>query len=646
MSRQGFSGVRAVSFESRMAEAMADAVRRFGGEVLSAPSMQEIPLEKNPEAFSFGEKLMAGEVDVVVFMTGVGTRLLLKSLSLRHPEEALVRALSALTVVARGPKPAVVLKEYGIPITLLVPEPNTWHEILEVMDLSERSIQLAGRTVAVQEYGVSNESFLKALKKRGAHVIQVPVYRWALPDDTGPLVRAIREIIAGKIDLVFFTNAAQIRHVIRAASENGLEAEWREAMKNVVVASIGPTASETLRELGLPPDFEPTHPKMGYLISEGAAQVPSLLRDKRGGGGAVAALNPARRAEIKNDPAARRESVFLKACRREKTPHTPVWLMRQAGRYMKEYRDLRNKVPFMELCKNPDLAAEVTVAASEKIRADAAIIFSDLLLIVEPMGLELEFEGGEGPVISAEIADPSQVGRLCEIEPAESLGFVFEAVRRARSWLPAGLPLIGFAGAPFTLASYILEGGGSKNFIKTKRLMIADPGAWNALMEKITRGVVKYLNGQIEAGADAVQLFDSWIGCLSPADYRQFVLPHTRAVIRGLKPGVPVIHFGTGTSSFLRDFAAAGGDVIGVDFRVELDAAWQEIGPGRGIQGNLDPVVLLGPADVIRGQARRVLDQAAGRPGHIFNLGHGVLPQTPVENVIALVEMVHELSRA
>lgn len=333
----------------------------------------------------------------------------------------------------------------------------------------------------------------------------------------------------------------------------------------------------------------------------------------------------------------------MKACRREPTPVTPVWLMRQAGRYMKEYRELRSRVSFLELCRNADLVAEVTVHAAEKIRADAAILFADILLIAEPLGLKLEFGAGEGPSIQPPVREAADVDRLREVEPA-AFDYVYEAVRRTRAALAPQTPLIGFSGAPFTIASYLIEGGSSRNYEHTKGLMYRDAGAWHALMERITRGLVGYLNGQAEAGAQALQLFDSWVGALSPDDYRTFVLPHTRAVIQGLPPGVPVLHFGTGTAALLTDMQAAGGDVIGLDWRVELDREWARLGPGVAVQGNLDPVVLLADLDTIRARVRRILDQAAGRPGHIFNLGHGILPPTPVENAIALIEMVHEMS--
>lgn len=333
----------------------------------------------------------------------------------------------------------------------------------------------------------------------------------------------------------------------------------------------------------------------------------------------------------------------MRACRREPVPYTPIWLMRQAGRYMAEYRAVRAKTTFLELCKTPSLAAEVTVTAAERLGVDAAIIFADILLILEPMGVELEFAQGEGPVIHNPVRQASDVDRLRQLEDVSALEFVNEAIRQTRRALKPNIPLIGFSGAPFTLASYLTEGGGSKNYVHTKQLMYNDSGAWHAMMSTIAASLVKYLNAQIKAGAQAVQLFDSWVGCLGPDDYREFVLPHTRAVIQNIKPGVPVLHFGTGTATLLELMREAGGDVIGLDWRVRLDDGWRRVGHDVAVMGNLDPVALFAERDVLLAQAKRVLDQAGGRPGHIFNLGHGILPETPVENVIALVEFVHGL---
>jgi uroporphyrinogen decarboxylase len=315
--------------------------------------------------------------------------------------------------------------------------------------------------------------------------------------------------------------------------------------------------------------------------------------------------------------------------------------MRQAGRYMPEYRAVREKLGFLELCKSPEAAAEVTVTAVERLGVDAAIIFADILLVLEPMGVGLEFTRGDGPAIARPVRTAADVDRLREVDVAE-LAFVFEAVRRARAALR--VPLIGFAGAPFTLASYLIEGGGSRTYARTKALVFGDPGAWRALMERLVRAVAAYLNAQIAAGAQAVQLFDSWVGCLAPADYRAHVLPHVRALIAALTPGIPVIHFGTDTAGLLEPMRAAGGDVIGIDWRVDLDAAWTRVGYDVAVQGNLDPLALLAPIPEIRARAAAILGQAAGRPGHVFNLGHGIVPQTPVDHVRALVDAVHELS--
>ena len=337
--------------------------------------------------------------------------------------------------------------------------------------------------------------------------------------------------------------------------------------------------------------------------------------------------------------------AFLAACRRHPTAFTPVWLMRQAGRFLPEYRAIRERIAFLDLCRTPDLAAEVTVLPVEKLGVDAAILFADILLVVEPLGVGLEFSRGEGPVIRRPVRSAADVERLAERDPAETVPFVFETVRRARAALGDRVPLIGFAGAPFTVASYLVEGGASRDYVETKRLMYGDPGAWRALLTLLARTTARYLNGQIAAGAQAIQLFDSWVGTLGPDDYRAFALPYTRAVLQSLTPGVPVIHFGTGTAGLLEALREAGGDVIGFDWRLELGEGWRRVGHDVGIQGNLDPAALFAPPAEIRRRAGAILAQAAGRPGHIFNLGHGVLPETPVDHVRALVDAVHELSQ-
>ncbi|MBI5776273.1 MAG: uroporphyrinogen decarboxylase, partial [Nitrospirae bacterium] len=329
---------------------------------------------------------------------------------------------------------------------------------------------------------------------------------------------------------------------------------------------------------------------------------------------------------------------FLKACRREPVDCTPVWFMRQAGRYMQEYQAVRAKHSILDVCKTPELAAQVTLQPIDRFPLDAAIIFADILLPLEPMGLSLAFTEGEGPVIKNPVRDRSSVERL-KIIDGDELRYVEEAIRQARKALTGKVPLIGFAGAPFTLASYAIEGGGSKSFITTKQFMYREPEAWHKLMDKLARVVTGYLRRQIRAGAQAVQLFDSWVGCLSPGDYAEYVLPHVQLIFEGLKrESVPTIHFGTGTSGLLKLMKEAGGTVIGVDWRVHLDEAWATVGHDVAVQGNLDPVVLFAPLHEIERRVEDILRRAGGRPGHIFNLGHGILPNTPVESVAAVAE--------
>lgn len=341
-------------------------------------------------------------------------------------------------------------------------------------------------------------------------------------------------------------------------------------------------------------------------------------------------------------PPAPDDSRFLKACRSEPTDTTPVWFMRQAGRYLPEYRALRERHSLLTLCHTPELAAEVTLQPVARLGVDAAILFADILLPFEPLGLGLSFAAGEGPQITRPLRDPAQVLALPAVDPTTDLGYVLDAVRLAARALPPHVPLIGFAGAPFTLASYAIEGGSSRSFTLTKRFMYAEPEAWHELLGRLAELVGGYLAAQAGAGARALQLFDSWVGCLSPADYAGYVLPHSqRALALAAAAGVPVIHFGTDTATLLAEFARAGGDVIGVDWRIPLDVAWERIGAGRAIQGNLDPAALLAPAPELERRVRDILARAARRPGHVFNVGHGVLPETPVAALQAVVGWVH-----
>lgn len=632
-----FDGLHVAAFESRRADDLARLIERNHGIAHVSPSMREVALDENQASIDFANRIITGEVDVFIVMTGVGFKHLIRAIERHVDMQRFLNCLQDMTTVARGPKPVVAMKEFGITPTIKVPSPNTWREILSTLDQQLPVNQL---TIAIQEYGKPNPSLVAGLEARGAHIQAIKVYRWDLPEDTKPLEQNIRAIVAGEIDVLMFTSAHQLTNLFALAGKLDLENQLKSQFDTCVVVSIGPTTSEWMRHLSLPVDLEPESPKMGPMVVAAARKSKELQKRKK----RIRHMLSGPSSDVLDTNAPWYDSPFMKACRGEQTDVTPVWLMRQAGRYMKEYRDIRNQTTFLELCKRPDLCAEIMVTAVTKLGVDAAIIFSDLLPILEPMGLDLEFAKGEGPVIHNPIREVKDIDRVIELESVESLDFVMETVKQTRLELPADMPLIGFSGAPFTLASYAIEGGSSRNYLNTKTIMYRDEGAWRELMLRFVRAITRYLNAQIAAGAQCVQLFDSWAGCLGTDDYRRYVLPYIQEIISGLTQGVPVINFATGNPALLPLLAEAGTRVVGVDWRVRLDDAWDTIGHDRAVQGNLDPLVLLADRDTIRSRVQDVLDQAGDRPGHIFNLGHGVLQQTPVENAIALVDAVHELS--
>ena len=338
------------------------------------------------------------------------------------------------------------------------------------------------------------------------------------------------------------------------------------------------------------------------------------------------------------------DSIFVRACNSLPVPVTPVWFMRQAGRYMAEYRAVRKKYSLIEICKKPDIAAEVTITAAEALGVDAAIIFADLLLPLEVMGLDFHFEAGEGPVIQKPLRSKSDVGKL-RTDRASELGYVAAAIREVVKHFGSKLPVIGFCGAPFTLASYMIEGGGSRNYVETKKMMYRSPAAWDELMRKLVAVLSEYSAEQVRAGADVLQIFDSWVGCLSVEDYRRYVLPHATELVRNLqRTGAPIIYFGTDSATLLPSMKETGAEVIGLDWRIPLDAGWATLNHRGAVQGNLDPVLLFADWKELKSRAQDILDRADGRPGHIFNLGHGIMPETPVDNVRDLAKFVHEHS--
>lgn len=636
--KPSFEGLAVAALESRRAADMDRMITKFGGRAFVSPSMREVPIEENREAIDFAYRVITGEINIVVFLTGVGFKTLVAAVERSVDKQRFLNALSDITTIARGPKPVAAMREMGITATVRVPEPNTWRELLDTIDAQ---VPITNQKIGIQEYGKTNSSLVAGLEARGAEVIPIRVYRWELPEDTRPLEDNIRAIVAGERDVLLLTSAHQIANLLRLSGELDLEDELRDALRSMIVASIGPTTSEMLRQHDLPVDLEPEHPKMGHLVQESAIRAHRLRAGRMVRAEMIASTGkpPLDRA------AAWYDGPFMRACRGEASEVTPVWLMRQAGRYMAEYRAVREKMSFLELCKTPDLCAEVMVTAVNKLGVDAAIIFSDLLPILEPMGMDLEFAKGDGPVIHNPLREAKDIDRVRELESMDSLDFVMQTVTATRREIAPHIPVIGFAGAPFTLLSYMIEGGGSRNYHHTKALMYADEGAWTELMGKMSRTIARYLNAQIAAGAQCVQLFDSWAGCLSVTDYARYVLPHVKLIIDSLVPEVPVINFATGNPALLPMLRGDSRTVVGIDWRVSLDDAWQTVGHDRAVQGNLDPISLLADPETLRERTADVLQRAGGRAGHIFNLGHGILPQTPVDNAIALVDMVHELSQ-
>ncbi len=614
------------AFESLMAKEMEDLILHHGGKPLIAPAMREMHPEENKEAYVFFERLREGLIDILVLVSETGTRAFFQALEAQFPQSHITKALKRCVLVSCDPHLPKVLAEYGLKASIKIPELKNWREIPSAL------ADVKDKRVAVQEFGFSNLDLLRNLRALGAKEVEsVPIQLWALPDNTKPLVQLIESIIKGKVAITLFTSGYQVHNLVQLAENLGRLESLMAAFPRVVVGSVGTSVTETLQGHGFTVDFEPDQHNMASLVREAARRGQELHEFKSHMTLEVSAA-PKKPFRIP-------DNLFMKACRREPAYRPPIWIMRQAGRYLPEYQKIRSKVSFLELCKTPELAAEATVSAQEVLGVDAAILFADILLITEPLGFQLEFAEKGGPVIRNPFRGSSDLKRLREVNAKKDLGYVMEAVRIIRSRLKPDIPLIGFAGAPFTVASYLLEGGASKDFAQTRTLLSEGISAWDDFMIRIVKATVSYLNAQVDAGAQALQLFDSWVGILTPDEYKRLVLPFLQILISGLKPGVPIIYFGIHTEPFYPDILKTGATVIGVDCHVDLAKAWKQLGE-VAIQGNLDPEVLLTDPLNVRKEAEKILRKVNGRPGHIFNLGHGILPETPMENVRALIDTV------
>ncbi len=573
---------------------------------------------------NLGNQLITGGIDILLFVSNWGFGHFFDVCRTSIEEQRLIDSLADVTTMVGQGILTQRFAELGIQPSVEFSESNNWRDVLVAMD---GSCRIANQIIAI-EAAADAHTLTAGLEARGAEVKKIDTVRYegflnaaeqALVD--GVLSGEITAIILSDHGAALRFEQIRSRHgapferplivIPRSVFQDGFRQKYDDPY---VVDSLATIQLVDLKQ---------------RLIKRQNSRIQWVDMEN----------------QTKQSQASWYDSPFMKAVRREPTDVTPIWMMRQAGRYMQEYREVRAKTSFLDLCKNPALCSEVMCTAVERLGVDAAIIFSDLLPILEPMGLDLEFVAGDGPVIHNPIREASDVDRVHRLESLDSLDFVMETVRQTRMDLPEDMPLIGFAGAPFTLASYMIEGGSSRNYAHAKSLMFQDAGAWDKLMGDLVHSITLYLHGQIEAGAQVVQLFDSWAGCLNVSDYRRYVLPYVQEIIAAVAPRAPVINFATGNPALLPLLAETRAAVVGVDWRVELGAAWEMIGHDRAVQGNLDPIVLLTEPTEIRRRAAEVLSQAAGRPGHIFNLGHGILPQTDVDNAIALVDAVHELSQ-
>lgn len=630
-----FNQLKVVSFESRMALPSVKMIEKLGGIAISAPTLKEVPLEKVDHIFDIYEKIKNGKIDYLVFFTGVATRGFLKVLTQKFDKQEVINTLNQNTkIVIRGPKPEAVCKMNQINIDFIAEAPNTWREIIDCLN----SEDLNQKQIAILEYGISNQDFINSLENLGSTIIKVPIYKWALPDDLEPLKKAILQIINHDIDLALFTSASQVDHLIQVARDIGKELELRKGFYQTAIFSIGPVASEKLRYHQLFADYEVEDHKLEVLINDMATYGQKILTEKR---------KRYDRSEIyvennQVSSAHYQDSLFMRALRKEKVERPPIWLMRQAGRYMAEYQCSRRGKEFLEVCKNPELCTEITLTAVERLRLDAAIIFSDILPILEVMGINLHYAEGHGPVLRPTLELPSQVGKLKSPDIKNDLSFVFEAISLTRNQLNPNIPLLGFSGAPFTLASYLIEGGGSKNYINTKNFMRNNPSAWQDLMNLLSEAIIEYLKAQFQSGAQAVQLFDSWAGILPVNEYEKFVLPYSKKIIDEVSPIIPVIHFGSFTFDQLPLIKKAGGQAISLDWKLDFIKSWDLLGNDFAIQGNLDPTLLYSSPDYFIPLLNQFLEKVGDRRGFLFNLGHGILPKTPVDHVIQFIEAVKD----
>ncbi|MEM7455801.1 MAG: uroporphyrinogen decarboxylase [Planctomycetota bacterium] len=590
------------------------------------------------------QRTITGGIDLVIFRSAETFNTTVRAAEASGFARRFIDALCDIEVIVTSESAARCAEAAGIGTARVSVDETviqSWRQLLQALD---SQTMLLNRSVAIEVWPDAH-SIEEGLSARGATVFRLDPF--APTANVSPSTDLIDAVLAGNINAIAFTSADSICHFVAQVVKK-LQPE-NKLSSSILPSNLPVRLQHMLEEITVTASgsalCEFANARLGVPVSDvSILNSPVTLHHNARSRTIIQMSQTDSAPAADSNLPAWHDSPFMKACRGEETEVTPIWMMRQAGRYMEEYREVRAKVSFLDLCANPGLCSEVMCTAVDRLGVDAAIIFSDLLPILVPMGCDLEFVKGDGPKIHNPVRTAGDIDRIKPLENNDELMFVMETVTQTRKDLPEGIPLIGFAGAPFTLASYMIEGGASRNYASTKQLMFGDSAAWSQLMEHLTVSISLYLNGQVQAGAQCLQIFDSWAGCLSVPDYRTYVLPYVKRIVASIPEHVPVINFATGNPALLPLLAEANPRVVGVDWRIGLDQAWETVGSTYAVQGNLDPTVLLTNPDEIRRQAKRVLDEAAGRPGHIFNLGHGILPQTPVENAIALVESVHELS--
>ena len=640
--------IRFVTLAGPNSAELESAFAAVGG-CLSVCDLKNGAGRTNRDHADFANRVLTGDIDTVVFVTGAGTRAIIESALQTAPRQRFLDGLSDIRTVAGSTAATQVLQEFGIQSTVSVVAGSAeqhgsgdpadlaiWRQILIAVDRQGSSVN---QNIALEKTA-DQSSLVAGLESRGGRLTPLAPFGEQVPDNPSAAIDLFERIDAGEYHGLIFCDAASTARFVFLAERFGRVRLTNHLLDDHLVICRTADAAEILQDRGFALDYVLNAASPVAVVAEIGDNLASIQKQKH-----LIRINMSGPATSPADPQAPwYNNPFMKACRGEPTDVTPIWMMRQAGRYMSEYREVRSKISFLDLCANSQLCSEVMCTAVSRLGVDAAIIFSDLLPILVPMGSDLEFVKGDGPVIHNPVRTNADIDAIKVLESNEPLQFVMDTVSQTRNDLPADMPLIGFSGAPFTLASYMIEGGSSRNYHNTKKIMYGDPAAWQVIMQKLTDSISLYVAGQVEAGAQCIQLFDSWAGCLSYEDYKKYVHPYVKSIIASIPSSVPVINFATGNPALLPLLADTAASVIGIDWRVRLDSAWETVGHDRAVQGNLDPTVLLTDPKEIRRQAQIVLDQAGGRAGHIFNLGHGILPMTPVDNAIALVDAVHELS--